>query len=95
MSGSDRLRPVPTRIWVVLLALAALLLLAAPAAGMRAEVADAPAPAGLCDDAALPQGKAPPAAAPPGRVARAPRREGAVPPAPVLARIFRPPRPAA
>lgn len=94
MSGSARLRPVPTRIWVVLLALAALLL-AAPAAGMPAEVVDAPAPAGLCDDDALPQGKAPPADSPPGRLARAPRRADAVPPAPVLARIFRPPRPAA
>jgi hypothetical protein len=85
---------VPTRIWVVLLALAALLL-AAPAAGMRAEVADAPAPTCLCDDDALPQGKLPPAGGPPGRISRAPTREGAVPPAPVLARIFRPPRPAA
>ena len=80
------------RLWIVLLAV---LLLAAPAGSTLAETVDAPPSIGLCDDddaaarVALPR-----AAGPPLRAARAVRSEDAVPPAPVLARVFRPPRPA-
>lgn len=78
------------RIWIALLAV---LLLAAPADGTFAEHADAQASSGLCDDAAAMPVQAPPAERAPARAARVTRRADVVPPAPELARVFRPPRP--
>lgn len=78
------------RLWIVLLAL---LLLAAPAGSMIAESVDAPPSISLCDDDDATHVEAPRADGPPHRTACAARPEDAVPPAPALARIFRPPRP--
>ncbi len=78
------------RIWIVLLAL---LLLAAPAGSLSAEIVDAQPSIGLCDDEVLAHVKAPSTESTPGRIVCAPRPDDAVPPAPVLARVFRPPRP--
>jgi hypothetical protein len=78
------------RLWVVLLAL---LLLAAPASSTSAEIVDAQPSIGLLDDEALAHVKVPSTGGAPDRVALAARPDDAVPPAPVLARVFRPPRP--
>jgi hypothetical protein len=81
------------RLWIVLLAL---LLLAAPAGSMLAGTADAPSEIGCCEDEddAATRVELPRAEGPPRRPACAARTDGAVPPAPVLAGVFRPPRPA-
>lgn len=78
------------RIWVVLLAL---LLLAAPADRAFAEVTDAQPPAGLCDDDDLDHVKVQSAEPTPDRIVCSARPNDVVPPVPVLARVFRPPRP--
>jgi hypothetical protein len=78
------------RLWIALLAL---LLLAAPADSTLAETVETPSSMSLCDDAAATPVEIPRAAERPHRTACAGRPEDAVPPAPVLARIFRPPRP--
>jgi hypothetical protein len=78
------------RLWIVLLAL---LLLAAPAGSTFAETADASSSISLCDDDIVTHVEVPRADGPPHRTACVTRPEDTVPPAPVLARIFRPPRP--
>lgn len=82
------------RIWIALLAV---LLLAAPADSRFAEVADSQSIsfAGSCDDGALPAVEVVPAGGAPRRMAGAVTFDDTVPSAPVLARIFRPPRPGA
>jgi len=75
--------------------LLAVLLLAAPAGSTLAETVDDPPSIGLCDDDdAAAHVELPRAEGPPHRAVRAMKRQDAVPPAPVLARVFRPPRPA-
>jgi len=73
------------------------LLLAAPAEGRFAEAVDSQSipVAGSCDDDALPAAFVVPAEGAPRRLAGAVTLDDTVPPAPVLARIFRPPRPGA
>lgn len=84
------------RVWVVLLAL---LLLAAPAGSASAELVDAQPSIGLglglglLDDEAVAHVKVPSAEGTPDRAVLAARRDARVPPAPVVSRIFRPPRP--
>lgn len=82
------------RLWVVLLAL---LLLAAPAGSTSAEIVDAQPSIGLglglLDDEAVAHVKVPSAEAAPDRAVLAARLDARVPPAPVVSRIFRPPRP--
>jgi hypothetical protein len=78
------------RFWVVLLAL---LLLAAPAGSTSAEIVDAQPSVGLLDDEAVAHVRVPAAAGTPARALGAATPDDAVPPAPVIARIFRPPRP--
>lgn len=78
------------RLWIVLLAL---LLLAAPAGSTFAETVDAPSSISLCDDDDVTYVEVPRADRPLHRTAGATRPGDIVPPAPVLARIFRPPRP--
>jgi hypothetical protein len=77
------------RIWIVLLAV---LLLAAPAGGVTAEVVDGDAAASLCTDEALPHTPVTMAEPPPQPTRCLVNIADTLPPAPPLARIFRPPR---